>query len=92
MLPERFNNNTKGVTRAAGCCGPILSSLPAPARAASFSERLEAAARDPGIKPEDIRVVPTALGEEIFAGQTRIMRVLPAVNSICACRIDLAVA
>ena len=54
------------------------SSLPAAERAAVISERIEAAARDPEVNPDDIRIVVTPIGEEIMAGKTRIMQVFPA--------------
>jgi small-conductance mechanosensitive channel len=54
------------------------SSLSAAERAAAISERIEAAARDPDVNPDDIRIVATPIGEDIVAGKTRIMRVFPA--------------
>ena len=54
------------------------SSVPAAARAAAISERVEAVARDSAVNPDDIKVVTTPLGEDVDAGETRIMRVLPS--------------
>lgn len=54
------------------------SSLPAAVRAAGISERIEAVARDRAISPDDIKAVSTPVSEDIMAGDTRIMRVLPS--------------
>jgi len=54
------------------------TSLPAAARAAAISERIEAVAGDRSINPGDIKVISSPISEDIVAGQTRIMRVLPS--------------
>ena len=54
------------------------TSLPADARAEAISERIETVAQDPAVNPNDIKVLTTPLGEEILAGHTRVMRVLPS--------------
>jgi small-conductance mechanosensitive channel len=54
------------------------SSFPAGERAAAISERIEAAARDPDLNPDDIRIIATPIGEQIMAGKVRLMLVIPA--------------
>ena len=54
------------------------SSVPAEERAGRISARLEKVASDRQIEPDAITVVTTPYGEQIQAGDTQIMTVLPA--------------
>ena len=53
------------------------ASLSAATRAAAIEERIARAFSDQAVTPETIRVLATPMADDIMAGETRIMRVLP---------------
>ncbi len=53
------------------------ASISAASRATAIEERIDQAFNDPAVTPESIRINSTPLAEDIMAGETRIMRVLP---------------
>ena len=54
------------------------SSFPAERRAAEIASRIQAAAQDPGFRPDALRTVDSDIAVEILAGDRRLMAVLDA--------------
>ncbi len=59
-----------------------VSSLPARERAATISERIREAARNPGFDPAEIEVIETAEMDQISAGPVTFMRVFNADSDV----------
>jgi len=54
------------------------SALPAEQRAREIARRIVAAARDPQVSPDSLRIVPVELGLDLVAGRHRLLTILNA--------------